>query len=76
MLILLKADSPGLLSKVKDYLQYYSRIQIHLKGEDLKGLGIVPGPRFQEILKCLLYARLDGKFKDRDGELDYLKEIL
>lgn len=76
LLILLKADSPGLLSKVKDYLQHYSRIQIHLKGEDLKGLGIVPGPRFQEILKCLLYARLDGKFKDREGELEYLKEIL
>lgn len=76
LLILLKVDSLGLLSKVKDYLQHYSRIQIHLKGEDLKGLGIVPGPRFQEILKCLLYARLDGKFKDREGELEYLKEIL
>ena len=76
VLVLLEADSPELKAKVKDYLQHYSRVQIHLKGEDLKGLGIVPGPRFQEILKRLLYARLDGKFKDREGELDYLKEIL
>ena len=76
LLILLKADNPALRSKVKDYLQHYSRGQIHLKGEDLKGLGIVPGPRFQEILKRLLYAKLDAKFKDREGELEYLKENL
>ena len=46
-------------------------------GDELKELGLRPGPDFKLILKELLDAKLDGKFSTKEEELVYLKnEIL
>ena len=44
-------------------------------GEDLKGMGIVPGPRFKEILLAVEEAQLDGRFSDRERALDFARSI-
>ena len=44
-------------------------------GEDLKGMGIVPGPRFKEILLAVEEAQLDGRFSDRESALDFARSI-
>lgn len=76
LLALLKTDTARVKEKIKEYLKNYSRVQIHISGYDLKVLGVIPGPRFKEILKSLLYAKLDGKFIDKEGEMRYLKNTL
>ncbi len=43
-------------------------IKPFLNGEDLKSLGITPGPKMGEILKVLHKARLDGEIKTREEE--------
>lgn len=43
-----------------------------LKGDDLKAMGLVPGPAFKEILNRLLMARLDGEVKTREDEMGFI----
>jgi len=58
---------------VSDFLTTYSRIRTHLKGADLKALGIAPGPIYKRILNTLLYARLEGKVETKEDEMRLLK---
>ena len=44
-------------------------------GDDLKGMGIRPGPRFKEILLAVEEAQLDGRFTDRQSALDFARSI-
>ena len=44
-----------------------------LRGDDLRALGIRPGPIYREVLNCLLYARLDGSVQSRDDELRFVR---
>jgi poly(A) polymerase len=45
-------------------------------GKDLRELGMEPGPRLGEILQQAYDAQLEGRFNNRDGLLDWLKNIL
>ena len=77
LLMLLKAKDVQIKRKIQDFLRAYSGTQIHLRGDELKELGLRPGPDFKLILKELLDAKLDGKFSTKEEELVYLKnEIL
>jgi len=44
-------------------------------GNDLKDMGIRPGPRFKEILDAVEEAQLDGRFSDRQSALDFARSI-
>jgi len=44
-----------------------------LSGEDLKRLGVTPGPRIREILETLRTARLDGKVRSRKEEEEMVR---
>jgi tRNA nucleotidyltransferase/poly(A) polymerase len=44
-------------------------------GDDLKGMGITPGPRFREILLAVEEAQLDGRFSDRESALEFARSI-
>ena len=44
-------------------------------GDDLKGMGIVPGPKFKEILLAVEEAQLDGQLTDRDSALQFARTI-
>jgi tRNA nucleotidyltransferase (CCA-adding enzyme) len=47
-----------------------------LKGDDLKRLGIEPGPIYSRLLKELLSERLRGKLRSREDEEQFVKEAL
>jgi poly(A) polymerase len=44
-------------------------------GRDLIGLGLVPGPRFKEILEAVQTEQLEGRILDREHALVYLKAL-
>jgi poly(A) polymerase len=44
-------------------------------GDDLKEMGIVPGPKFKEILLAVEEAQLDGQLTDRDSALQFARTI-
>jgi tRNA nucleotidyltransferase (CCA-adding enzyme) len=57
---------------VGEYLTTWRRVRPFLRGDDLRALGIRPGPIFREVLNSLLYARLDGHVQSRDDELRFV----
>lgn len=48
-------------------------IQASLTGNDLKALGLPPGPRYKEILRSLRARRLDGSISNRQEEENFVR---
>jgi poly(A) polymerase len=46
-----------------------------ITGDDLKGMGLVPGPRFREILLAVEEAQLEGRLHDRESALQFARSI-
>jgi tRNA nucleotidyltransferase (CCA-adding enzyme) len=44
-------------------------------GDDLKEMGILPGPKYKEILLAVEEAQLDGRFSDRESALQFARSI-
>lgn len=59
--------------EISRFITEYQDIRPHLKGNDLKSLGIPPGPIYSEILEKLRDARLDGIVETREDEIDFVK---
>ena len=66
----LACDSPITRQHIQLFLNKLRYIKPTLTGNDLKRMGIAPGPHIKEILNLLHEARLDGKVtskKDEEG---------
>lgn len=57
------------------YLSELRQARPQMSGNDLKKLGLKPGPQFATILKRLLYARLDGQMKTKEDEIEYVNKF-
>jgi poly(A) polymerase len=44
-------------------------------GDDLKSMGLIPGPRFREILLAVEEAQLEGRLLDRESALQFARSI-
>ena len=66
--------------KLRDYLKLYMDglryIRPRTRGEDLKKLGIKPGPQYRKIIDNLKQAVLDGEVRTPHEEIDYVLEYL
>ncbi len=54
--------------------QYDSSADLFLDGEDLKNMGIKPGPLFKQVFKVLRDAKLDGVVRTREDEMALVNE--
>ncbi|MFQ5997493.1 MAG: CCA tRNA nucleotidyltransferase, partial [Dehalococcoidales bacterium] len=72
----LASDSPLARQHINLFLSKLRYIKPALSGEDLKKLGLAPGPGIKETLNRLLEARLDGKVTSKRGEEDLVKQWL
>jgi len=67
------ADSPVARRHIELYLDKLRYIKPALTGDDLKRMGIAPGPQIKEILNLLHEARLDGKVTSKQAEVELVK---
>ena len=58
---------------ISHYFTELRRVDIRIKGRDLKKIGLAPGPVYREILQAVLNARLDGRLKSRKDEIDFAR---
>ncbi len=72
----LASDSLVACQHIQLFLNKLRYVKPALTGDDLKRLGIAPGPRIKEILNLLHEARLDGKVTSKQGEEKLVKEWL
>lgn len=64
-----RAGSEQVRRLISLYLTRLRTVMPLLDGDDLRGLGLEPGPLFRRIKERLLQARLDGEVSSRDEEV-------
>ncbi len=69
----LAGDSSVARQHIQLFLNKLRYVKSALTGDDLKRMGIAPGPRIKEILNLLHEARLDGKVTSKHGEEELVK---
>jgi tRNA nucleotidyltransferase (CCA-adding enzyme) len=69
-------DSAQARAYVDKYRAEWRQVQAELDGNDLKALGLKPGPEFKEILTALRAQRLDGKITTRAQEEAFVQNWL
>jgi len=69
----LACDSPLACQHIQLFLNKLRYVKSALTGNDLKKMGIAPGPRIKEILNLLHEARLDGRVTSKRGEVDLVR---
>lgn len=74
LLLMAKAKQDRVKKYVSLYLTHLRNVKVTLTGDDLKALGIPPGPRYKKILAALLDAKLDGAVKTHDDEVAFVKK--
>ncbi len=57
-----------------EYIQELSEVKPSVTGEDLKALGLKPGPIFRKILNRVLEARLNKEVKNKNEEIELIKK--
>lgn len=58
---------------ISQYLTRLRNSRISLNGNDLKALGIPPGPRYRRLLAELMDAYLDGEVRTREDEIAFVR---
>lgn len=72
--VLLADERPAAL--VEQYMRVWRGVKTAVGGDDLRTLGLKPGPRYATILDRLLAARLDGEVSDEAGERQLLAKLI
>jgi tRNA nucleotidyltransferase (CCA-adding enzyme) len=72
----LATDSEPVCEGVTLFRTHLRDISSELTGDDLRRMGIRPGPQYREILQALRDARLDGKISSRAEEEHIVQELL
>jgi tRNA nucleotidyltransferase (CCA-adding enzyme) len=75
-LLWLTAKTKPLKKRLELYHHKLACVEPLLDGQDLKRLGVPPGPIYGQILETLRDARLEGKVRSRKGEERLVREFL
>jgi tRNA nucleotidyltransferase (CCA-adding enzyme) len=70
------AEQEKVKRAVSHYVTTLRRTTLSLKGQDLKAMGVPPGPVYREVLQAVLDARLNGRVHTREEELELARELI
>ncbi|MDD5196200.1 MAG: hypothetical protein PHV92_01045 [Candidatus Omnitrophica bacterium] len=71
-----KYNNPVFKRNITDFLDIYNGMRISVSGDDLAGLGVLPGPRYRKIFTQVLKAKLNGQVRNKEEELALIKQLL
>ena len=71
----LAGKNKNIIRHIKDFLQSYNGRRLYISGEDLRRLGLAPGPYYQKFFRCVLNAKVDGMVKTKKEELEFIKKL-
>jgi len=61
---------------ISQYITGLRYVKIHLRGRDLKKMGLAPGPIYREVLQAVLDARLNGRVNTKVDEIQFARRHL
>lgn len=76
LILLAKSRKEIVEEKILHYLENLRDLAININGNDLKEMGVEPGPLMREILEKVYQARLNSEVKSREEELEYVRNLL
>lgn len=77
ILYMMAGASSKRIQKIISY--YYTRlrhVKISINGEDIKAMGVKPGPIYRKALSAVLAAKLNGQVPSRKEELDFTRHYI
>ncbi len=72
----LAARDENLCNNIQAYLRRLTTITPKISGDDLRKIGLPPGPIYKRILSAIRDAWLDGKINSNDQEQAFLDELV
>lgn len=73
LFLMAHAETASIRQAVSTYFTAMLGVKAHLSGEDLKAMGLEPGPSFRKILDEVVDGQLDGEIENRQDALDYVR---
>jgi len=73
---LLSLEKPAALEKIAAYASDWRDRRPTISGNDLKAMGIAPGPRYRQILDRLRFAWIDDDVRSVEDETAFLQKLL
>jgi len=61
---------------ISHYFTRLRRVEISLRGRDLKKMKLNPGPIYREVLQAVFDAKLDGKLKTKKDEIEFARNYV
>ena len=74
--LMAKSKSDSIKRQVSVFFTSYRHVQHSVTGDDLKAMGLKPGPQYKRILSRLLDARLNGEIKTEAEERELARRFV
>ena len=74
--VMARTPDEELRSFVSQYIYKWRHVRTDITGEDLKTLGLPEGPRYGEIMRTILAAKLDDQAPTREAQLALAKQLV
>lgn len=77
-ILFIRAFTRGRLaqSRIKQFFDRHNRVKTDIGGEDIKMLGVTPGPLYTRLLTKVLDKKINGEIKTKKEELDFVKTLV
>ncbi len=72
--LMAKIQKEELRKYISYYITHLRNISTQISGQDLKELGLKPGPLFGRLFQQLKAAQIDGHARDREEQLSWIKK--
>ena len=69
-----KTQKDDVKKTISNYFTHLRYIRPLIKGRDLKKLGLSPGPIYREIITAVHHAKLNGKLKTKENEIEFARK--
>jgi len=76
LLIKAKTKDNNVKKHIERFFGIYNGMRVFVSGDDLRRLGIKPGPDYEKIFRQVLKARLEGLVRNKEGELALIKRLI
>ncbi len=74
LFIMAKTKTEEAKKRISAFFTKYNSIRLSITGTDLKRIGLAPGPKYKKVLSKVLYAKLDGRVKNKKDEIRLAKK--
>lgn len=74
--LMAETENERLQKSLSRYITQWQHEKADITGDDLKALGMPPGPLYSHILRTALKAKLDGETQGREAQLGLAREFM